>query len=341
MNRIEVIDNKQCWDELRLQVKPHSFLHSFEWGEFQETQGQKIYRLGLRNEAGDLIAAALFIFIKAKRGAFLFCPHGPLIKLGIDAEMVVGDMLAEAKKVAEQENCSFIRISPLFLDTEANRRIFKVLGFRDAPIHMHPELAWMVDVTGEPEQILAGMRKTTRQAIKKAESAGVTIKLSSRKDDLKTFFEIYDETVKRQHFTPFSRDFFTKEFEIFSADNNVLLGLAFFEDKPVACAFIVFDENAGYYHHGASTHVSSKVSAAQYLQWKIILEAKQRGCGFYNFWGIAPEDKPKHPWTGLSIFKKGFGGHAEAYVHAQDYILKPTYWFNYVIESIRRRKRGL
>ena len=73
----------------------------------------------------------------------------------------------------------------------------------------------------------------------------------------------------------------------------------------------------------------------------MIQEAKKRGCTLYNFWGVSPDNKPKHPWAGLSLFKKGFGGFEETYLHAQDKPLTKKYWLNYIIETVRRLKRRL
>ena len=75
------------------------------------------------------------------------------------------------------------------------------------------------------------------------------------------------------------------------------------------------------------------------MLWQVILEARSRGCALMNFYGIAPENEPKHPWAGLSLFKKGFGGGAHEYVSTQDLILRPAYWITYSIEALRRLKR--
>jgi lipid II:glycine glycyltransferase (peptidoglycan interpeptide bridge formation enzyme) len=60
----------------------------------------------------------------------------------------------------------------------------------------------------------------------------------------------------------------------------------------------------------------------------------------YNFWGIAPEGKKNHPWNGLTGFKKGFGGEAHEYLHAQDLPCSPLYILPKTIETIRRIKKG-
>ena len=78
------------------------------------------------------------------------------------------------------------------------------------------------------------------------------------------------------------------------------------------------------------------------MQWKAIKEAKKRGCKIYDFWGYEdPVKNPKHPYSGPTLFKMGFGGYKEEYVKTQDLIISKKYWINYIVETIRRIKRGL
>ena len=69
------------------EVRPHTFLQSWNWGEFHRLMGDKFWRLGIYNyEAGSmnheacLAGAALVIKIFARRGTFLFTPHGPIFR---------------------------------------------------------------------------------------------------------------------------------------------------------------------------------------------------------------------------------------------------------------------
>jgi len=112
---------------------------------------------------------------------------------------------------------------------------------------------------------------------------------------------------------------------------------------------IIYWQSIAFYHQGAS--VFSKIPASYLLQWEAIKEAKKRGCGIYNFWGIAPGIKnsndlksskiKRHPWWGLSLFKIGFGGYKKEYVKTQDYPLKKSYIFTRIFENIRKIRRGL
>ena len=75
----EITDKKQREDFMST-CKETSCLHSWNWGEFNKITGEKIWRLGVFDN-DKLEAAALVIKVKARRGSFLFVPHGPIIKV--------------------------------------------------------------------------------------------------------------------------------------------------------------------------------------------------------------------------------------------------------------------
>jgi lipid II:glycine glycyltransferase (peptidoglycan interpeptide bridge formation enzyme) len=339
MIQTKIIENVEIWEGMIDELEPHTFLQSWGWGEFNKNDKHEVYRFGFYRDE-NIVGIAQIIFLDAKRGAYFLCPHGPLVRKMDDYVECVSSLLDALKDLNEYKKCSFVRICPLLLNTNENADVFKGLGFKNAPIHQHPELSWMIDINREDDLILSDMRKTTRHAIRKGERDGVQIEISDKLEDLNKFWELYEETVKRQQFTPFSKSFLEQEFKVFKERNKVLLGLATYEGKVVSGAIIVFDNGGAYYHHGASLH-TGKVPTSQLLQWRLIQQAKERGCKYYNFWGIAPPDKPKHPWAGLSVFKKGFGGFEESYVHAQDFVVSKKYWLNFVVESFRKWKRGL
>ncbi len=341
---IKEIHNKNEWEGFIRQAQPRTFLQSWSWGEVHTKSSQTILRLGVY-DGSVLIAVALFIKISARRGTFLLCPHGPIIHpshLGspLVAEIVKA-LTAHLKIVGPKMGCDFIRICPLLIDSLDNRANFLRTGYRQAPIHMHPELSWMLDVAPSAEDMLAAMRKTTRYSIRKAEKEGVSIEMSANAADVERFYKVYEDTVDRQHFTPFSRNYLKSEFEIFVADNLVSWFFAVYKGETIAAAMIIFYGGSAFYHHGASIQRYDKIPASYLLQFNAILEAKKRGLKLYNFWGVSPEDRPNHPWAGLSLFKKGFGGFPEAYVPAQDLPLTKKYWLNFVVEKVRKLRRGL
>jgi lipid II:glycine glycyltransferase (peptidoglycan interpeptide bridge formation enzyme) len=293
----------------------------------------------------------LVIKILAKRGNFLFVPHGPIIKFQIPnfKFQILKFLLEELKKLAKKEKCDFIRIAPIFERNEENEKIFKELGFREAPIHIHPEITWELDISIPEEELLKGMRKTTRYLIRQAiKNKEIEILRSEKIEDLKEFNKIYRETAKRHRFVPFSFDYLKDEFLAFKDDKQILIILGKYKGEIVSGGVFVFWQKIGFYHHGASSQKYPKIPVSYLMIWEAIREAKSRGCKKFNFWGIAPLinsklqiPNSKHPWAGLTLFKMGFGGYKREYVKTQDFPISKKYWLCYLIEKIRKKRRGL
>jgi len=334
---IKEITDKNIWESFLADCEEKTFLDSWNWGEFQKKEGNKIWRLGVFEE-DELIGVVLVFKIKAKRGTFLFVPHGPVGKV-----FEISSLVNKLKEIAKKEKAVFVRIAPVWEKSKDNIKSFKDLDFKEAPIHMHPELTWELDISLSEEELLMNMRKTTRYLIRQAEkNKDIEIVKSADINDLEKFNKIYQETVKRHHFSPFSIDYLKNQFLSFLPDNQIMIILGKYKGEVVSSAVFVFWQGIGFYHHGASLS-GTKAPVSYLLQWEAIKEAKKRGCKLYNFWGIAPEElkDKKHPWWGLTLFKMGFGGYKKEYLKTQDLILSQKYYFNYVIEKIRKRKRRL
>ncbi|MDD4988934.1 MAG: peptidoglycan bridge formation glycyltransferase FemA/FemB family protein [Candidatus Pacebacteria bacterium] len=339
---VREINSKEELEEFLSRVKPATFLISWNWGEFEKRMGNSLWRLGVY-DSEKLIAVASITKVVARRGTFFAWHHSPVIDPVYSGK--ISEILKALKDtsvaIGKKENCHFIRVSSILSDSPAHSKIFTELGFRNAPIHLHSEHTSVLSLLKSEDELQSGMRKNTRYAIRKAAKDGVLIESSKSIIDFEKFWSIYMDTVKRQNFTPFSRKYLENEFKTFLENGQALLWFGKYKGEYISTAFIVYTSNSGFYHHGASNHLFPSVSASELLQWEAIKEAKKRGCESYNFWGIVAEDDKKHPWYGLSQFKRGFGGVEEKYVSAQDYVLSPKYWINFIIETVRKMKRGI
>ena len=335
---VKLIKEKATWENFLLGCSEKTFLQSWNWGESQIKNGNKIWRFGIYG-GNSLLGIALVIKIVAKRGTFSFCPHGPIIKN--PKFEILNTLLEKLKEIAKEEGASFIRISPVWERNKENIEIFKNLGFREAPIHIHPELTWELDITPPEDNLLMQMRKTTRYLIRQAQkNSDVKIEMSQSLDNLEKFNELYQTTVDRHHFAPFSLDYLKNEVSVFLPDNQIVIFLGKYKEELIASAIIIFWQGIAFYHQGASSLRYPRISASYLLQWEATKEAKKRGCKIYNFWGIASTESKRHPWAGLTLFKKGFGGYKKEYVKTQDLPLSSKYWLNYLVEKIRKFKRG-
>jgi peptidoglycan pentaglycine glycine transferase (the first glycine) len=348
--KIKEINNKEIWENFLFKCKEKTFLDSWSWGEFQKKGESNIWRFGVFKN-NEIIACALVVEVKARRGNFLFIPHGPIVISHVRSQMpdILNTLLVKIKEIAKDRKASFIRIAPIFKREIENILPFKKLKFRDAPIHIHPEVTWELDITLPEQKLLNDMRKTTRYLIKQGiKNKNIEIIQNNDIKNLKIFNEIYKETATRNNFTPFSLKYLENEFLAFDTDKEISIFLGKLKDKVVSVAIVVFWQNMAFYHHSGSLSKYRKIPVSYLLQWQVIKEAKKRGCQLYNFWGIAPEIenksqilKSKHPWAGLTLFKMGFGGKRKEYVKTQDMPLSFKYWLICLFERLRRAKRRL
>lgn len=344
---IREIQSKGEWEGFLEGCKDKTFLQSWNWGEFQKKIRGNTWRLGFF-EQGEQVGAAQVIKVQARRGTFLLVPHGP-----VSAEATVGkpvvkrdileSLMEKLKELAKAEGAGFIRINPIWSRSPENISLFKNLGCRDAPLQMHPEASWKLDISPSAEELFKGMRKTTRYLIRKAkENQDVTITKSTDIQDIERFSMLHKKAALRQRFVPFSKEYLENEFLSFAKDDQVSLFWAKYKGDIAAGSFVVFWSGIGFYHHAISLPEYAKLSLPYLLQWEAIKQAKARGCSLYDFWGyVNPETQPNHPWAGPTLFKMGFGGNVHEYVQTQDLPLSLQYWPVVVFEYARKLKRHL
>ncbi len=351
-NKMEIkeIQNKQEWEGFILTCNDKTFLQSFAWGDFHLSLGNKIWRFGIY-EDNKLISVALTVSITSRRGKFLLIPHGPVTKEKGEQYQVIKLLLEKLKELAGQEKADFIRICPIWKRTDENAKYFTDLGFRTAPLHYHPESSWKLNIEKSEQELLGDMRKSTRYLIKQAQqNKDIEVIKSATVTDLDVFYEIHDVVAKAQKFVPFSLQYLKKEFLAFLEDpsnpsgqaNQITLSFAKYQGKYIAASFEIFYSGMGFYHHAGLLPEYRKLPVSHLLQWEAIKEAKRRGCKIYDFWGYSdPLKNPKHPYSGPTLFKMGFGGYKDEYVKTQDYVISPKYWISYIIEKVRKYKRRL
>lgn len=333
---LQEIRDKTIWEEF-VNTKPMaSFLQSWSWGEFQEISGNRVRRLGLLHN-GRLVAAGQLILEKTKLGLVGYVPYGPVLDwhdLGLVKEVIRGLI-----ETAKTHGADFVRIDPRIEKLDELANLLKGERFKKAPHFVQAEYDWVLDLQGKSDQELLGaMRKTTRYLIKKGDLVGV--KISSETEDLTDFLDLLQETTKRQHFVSQGPNYLTKQFEILKKEGIAKLFVASFNAKPQAAAIVMFYGDNASYVHGASV-ASRDVPASYRLQWEVIKTARHKGFKFYSLWGVAPTEDHNHPWYGISLFKKGFGGGPVTYIGAWDYPLSPKYHLVAAVEKYRKYKNGL
>lgn len=335
---LKEITNKNSWENFVLSKTPGSFLQSWNWGEVNSQRGSRIFRLGFYKD-GKIVGVCLAIREDAKRGPHLIVPGGPIMDW--KDKKLVKYFIEQIKGLAKKENVWFVRVRPEILDTPENRKLFKSLGFLSAPMHLHAENTWVLEIAKSDEELLKGMRKTTRYLVKKGEKENLSLEISHDPKCSSELYKLQKKTIERHKFVGFPKALFETEIRVFGEDNTGEVFICRLDRKILAMAIIIFYGNTAYYHFSGSVSDLSKIPFSYFLQWKVIKEARRRGMKYYNFWGIAPNGDTKHRFAGVTLFKTGFGGERIDWLHAHDMPVSKKYWLTYLFEKVRKNIRHL
>ncbi len=331
---IREIHDQSIWDSFQFEHSPSIVLQSWNWGQFQKRLKRKVWYLGIY-EKDTLVGTCLCHMIPTRMRTHLYTSNGPVLDWDT-AEPYFTALVEYLKKIAIKENALFVRLDPLLIDNPENLSMLARRGLKQAKTNVQAENKWILDITPEEQQLLTDMRKNTRYAIRKAEKEGVVIKSSSDSKHFDKFWNLFIQTVEVQKFVPHSKNYYIKQIESFMSDKTYSIYWAEYKKKVLASALIASYGDTSYYLHAASSSEERNVFPAHALIWQAIKDSKKRGQHYFDFWGIAPSDDPKHPWAGFTFFKKGFGGFRQDVIRAHDLPLSPWYPLVRILESTRR-----
>ncbi len=307
-----------------------SLYQTYEWGEFLQQAGFKVWRLGIMDEPAcrtgrQKLCAAVSVFRYDMPGGkwYLYAPR----MLDLNKEPV-----SRIKEIANQENCIFFRFDPLVIEKN-----WDDLGETKAPKEIQPKDTVMIDLNKPEDDILKNMKSKWRYNIRLAKRKGVTIRQSTDLADLDKFYEIARVTSERDKFHIHEKQYYEALFRNLVVNNWIKLFVAEYEGEVLAVNIVSFYKDTVTYMHGASSNEHRNLMAPHLLQWEAILEAKKQGFAKYDFYGVAPENEPNHAWSGISRFKLGFGGKRVSYVGAYDIVYK-KFWYSAMKIMVKIKK---
>lgn len=335
---VSKILDKNRLDHYVLRQQHTHFLQSFSWGEFQEKIGNKVYRFGFFD--GENLVGIISAFqIKAKYNSYLYVPWGPVLSNW--KEDSVKEITSKLVEIVKKEHLDFIRVEPRMIN-EGDIKTLKKSGYRTTKSFTQPECTAIIDLSKSEEELLATMSDSTRYNVRNVERKGVKVRKGNTKD-IETFEKLLRETAKRHKFTTDTHiDYYRKQYEALNKEGMMEVLVAEFEEEPLAISLVTFFGDTTTYLHAASSLGQPKLRASYLLVWKSMLEGKNHGHKYFDFWGIAPENAPNsHPWSGVTSFKLSFGAERVCYAPVWDYPTSNKYLLSKFIEVARKPAKRL
>ncbi len=291
---------KEAWDKKTIELGG-SILQSWNWGEFQASVGQKIYRFS----SDDFICLGIESDLPMGK-KYIYCPRGPLGNFE--------SALADLKKLSDDHTVIFTRVEPP-----------QAVDLPTALKNIQPKNNWMLGLEKTEEELLIGMKPKTRYNINLAQRKGVTVREGTQAE-LIDFFKLMLETAKRNQFKLHPQNYYLQMWDHLAPVNLKLL-LAEYQGQTLAGMLLSVYGDTATYLHGGSAEKLKEAMAPYVLHWEAIRLSKKIGCKNYDFGGIAPDGAASHAWAGITRFKKGFGGFEVTYPGAFDLVYSPI-WYN-------------
>lgn len=319
------------WNEALLRAGG-SFLQSFQWGEFQRSQGREVVRLESGAFQAQLIRHPLPLGM-----SYLYCPRGPvMLAEGGPSVAVLADFVQRVQGL--RAGAVLLKIEPQWPAESAARGLLETSGFVRSNASTQPTRTIVLDLSQPEEAIFGAMRKGRRYDIRLAERKGVSARRLGQGEH-EAFLQLLEETARRDRFRPHPYSHYRAMLEFFQGGDEagpfVELWGAEYEGQLLATSLLMCWGGRAIYLHAASSSRHRDVMAPAFLHWQVVKEVKRRGFREYDLWGVS------EAWPGVSQFKRAFGGTEIEYVGSYELALRPAWYRAYaLLRRLRYRTPG-
>lgn len=183
------------------------------------------------------------------------------------------------------------------------RCLFNTLPLADKRFALAKEAKWhRLDLRPDPGALWDAMHDSTHRAIRKSQREGLSVRLGSNEEDLRSFYEMHLKVRKYKYgllAQPYS--FFQNIWRRFVETQQGFLLLAVHNGRIVAGDFFLIWKDTLYYKFNASLHDDLSCRPNDLLIWESIQHGKGMGLSYLDF-GLSDIDQ-----EGLIRYKRKFG----------------------------------
>ncbi|HVM30482.1 MAG TPA: peptidoglycan bridge formation glycyltransferase FemA/FemB family protein [Candidatus Limnocylindrales bacterium] len=319
-----------AWQSLLEASTTGDFLHDWEWAAVTAFDGQPQRRF-LLEEDGRVTGIAAAQVRRIGRGrSFWYVPHGPVMDFdGHSARDRVQAIIGGLHAAARADGAIAVRVEPRLPAGSPALAHFAAVGLRPVEGHLQVGHTRILEL-GPDDEMLARLDKDTRYSVRRAEREGVQVSTSGDPDDqaaIDALYELSAITQQRAGFPLRPRERFHIAWRVLAGAGRAWIMQASHDGRMLASAMLIREGVQSFYFLAGSLREEPgerKVFASHALQWALMRHARDHGARRHDLWGIAPPDSgPDHPWAGVGLFKKGFGGEPVAWAGMWDLVVDP------------------
>ncbi len=325
------------------------FLHDWAWSEVAAFDGEPQRRFVLEDGGRIVAAVALQARALARGRSFWYVPHGPVLDY---AHPQAGERLAAVVKwlrvAGREQGAIAVKLEPRLAADDPALALFDLPDMVRLPDTLQVGQTRIVEMAGD-EELLAGFDKDTRYSVRRAIREGVEVWVFNDAEDLRPIDDLHalvEETQRRAGFPmPALKRYRIAWHGLAKAGRASILEARHGGELLASGMLAVEGDRSFYLFSGSRRELpgESKRFASYALQWGMLQLARQRGVRHHDLWGVAPPDAgPEHPWHGVGLFKKGFGGREVQWAGSWDVVVDARlYRLRETTSAIRGWLRGL
>jgi peptidoglycan pentaglycine glycine transferase (the first glycine) len=307
--------------------------HSPDWLEFQKSSKkiQDGFLFGIE-ENNEIILAGIFLIYKSKNFNYGYIPAGFLYKK-ID-RTIYKFLISNLKVSSKSYNLTFFQADSIIPFSDSFENILKISDKhklnQKLPI---PQFTNIIPLDLTLDEILNQMKPKGRYNIKLAEKKGVEVRVADEKD-IPLFYKMLSETASRDGFRTNSEEYY--KLMLNKLKDSIFLA-AFHEDEMIAGGIFTYMKYQGLYYYGASSNNKRNLMAPYLIQWEAIKIAKEKGCTYFDFMGIADPGNPNDRLSGVTDFKLKFGGKIVKFQTSYHVIVNSVLYFVFKVSKFLKK----
>jgi lipid II:glycine glycyltransferase (peptidoglycan interpeptide bridge formation enzyme) len=320
-----------AWQAFLARQPSGDFLHDWVWAEVAAFDGQPQRRFVLADGETILALAATQVRRLPVGRAFWYVPHGPVLDYGADE---AGDRLRAVVRglagAGAADAAIAVRFEPRLEAGSGELASFARLRLRRVDAALQVGQTRIVEL-GDDEALIAGFDKDTRYGVRRAEREGVRVAICDDASDVRPIDELHALVAETQHRAGFPLppiDRYRTAWRALGSAGRAAILEARRDGELLASAMVVIEGDRSFYLFSGSRREAPgepKHYASYALQWAMMQHARDRGARFHDLWGVAPSGAgPDHPWHGVGLFKKGFGGREVVWAGSWDIVVDRT-----------------
>lgn len=299
--------NESEYFEFISRQKTNNFLQSLNaFHRYRQTH-REAYLIGVVKR-NNIVAAGLAVKIQEIHHHKIFSfPYGPILDYNRNnVRQVLETFTIGAKNFLKTIGGSVLQISPYIIYTDSLTKTLKLLGYKNLGEYIQAK--WIavrnLESIKNKDELLAGLRTTHRQNIRKAfNHYNIEIR-ELKRSELGILFNEVNKAATRHHFTAQNQTYYEEMFDAFG--NQVKVLAAFYNNIPIAAAmFIIYTDEVVYLYSGADP-AYFKYCGSYAIQWYILCYCLENHISRYNFFGTYPDES-----NGVYQFKNGFRAEIE------------------------------